>query len=545
MLFVAMLMAAAYWMVRGIPITGRVAEALEHVLSDAFDWEVELKSARYHVPGVVMVTGLHIKERQEEGEEPEGRGAWVAMKALRLRGKPWKWKQGIDMDVHGLVISWGDVRTPRIPIARARVIPEPGGLAWKDVEIFLPIAGQPGQISLPSGFVKREDSLDSPGAVEFQTDMELSVQQFGMRAQMIGNGHSAQLVGQVGFSEDGAHPLHCEFKYGEGNIWIDPIQFDGVGDLEAHVDLKTSTLFLSRVDGAVDGKFRLDLPNDLLQGEFQLQHWTLGQWNIVSRTEFDLAWSSGDPLYPIRGQVTISDLVMNLKPVDPIAFSFHMNPEKMSISEARWGEKYRAQGLLDFDLKEMDLDIDIQEGGMGDWQFTGPAASTEFAGTVNGELSIKGPWEYPEVEGDIIVSNGRLLKLGPFESMNVHFEGQGWRWQLKESTIYKETGSFLLTGHIDLERDDIFKHIEVEGHEGVMVLDGMDIASRDENMVELVKEVGGKFKVNFKTYLNEASAARIEQDEIAVEYGIGEKESLKMRLRGEEQFLGLQRKSRF
>ena len=539
LIVVTVLIAGAYWVVRGIPLKGGIARGLEGILSGTIGLDVAFKDARLHPPGVVTIRGF---SAHEKGEPP----VTVEIDALRVSATPWDWKKEFDLSARGVTFKIGEHTFPKIPRIKTQLRAQAGGVAWDEIEVFLPLFGLPAHGVFSSGYLKTTARPGEPRLVEYKTDIELEIRAFGVQAHLAGDELSAELKGRVGYGSDDMVPLACSLGFGDGVLWIDPFRLGTGPELEVRFDMNSQHITVSKTDGAVKADIALDLAHDRLDGEILLEHWMLGQTDLVSRNEVAIEWGPDEEgASMIRGKLDIPDLVVNLRPVDPLHLVFELEPSMLILNRLTWGESYQAKGTLDLKTQDLYLVVELDEVPLRSRQRGLDSSVMDPTGLVDGTVVAKGPLGFPQVEGDIVVSNGRHPKLGPFDSMNIHFKGAGSRWELYDSSIYKETGSFLLTGHIGLDSEGLYKHFEVHGHEGVIVLGGWDVSGSDENAIVGDKELGDRFKVNFKAYLEEASGARDERDEFGVEYNFSKEDSLMMRMRGEEQLMGLQRKKRF
>ncbi|MBI2871102.1 MAG: hypothetical protein HYY14_05255 [Candidatus Omnitrophica bacterium] len=530
--------ALAYWMVRGIPLTGRLEGWVKTRLSRALGVEVSFDQVLYHPPGVLTLANLSVTHAGEPGLA-------FSAEAARLSAQPLDMQKGIQFDLRGVTVGMGEVTSPRVPRARARIVPQGGGVSWQNAEAFFPMFGQPARFASPSGFVKLAAEAQGAWLFEYQTECELQVRSLALWTKVMGNERAAELVGRLGSGPGDARELAATLEFGDGKAWIDPLRLGDWQGLECELDFRSSTLTFSKADGGLRVSTRFHLAEDKLDGEIHLNHWMLARLDIVSRSEFSLDWSPAtNPHHSIRGEMRSPSLVVNLKPVDPLSCDFVWGPEGLVISRASWGDEFGAQGRVDVEKQELDFSIALLDADLDHLTFGLEEFEGERQGRATGTVTVKGPARLPEVEGDIVVKDGKRTDLGPFDSINLHMRGRGARWDLYDSTIYKETGSFLLTGWMGFDSSGLVKHLDVHGHEGVMVLSGWDVTG-DDRMVEAGKEIGDRFKVGLKAYLDEDSMARDERDEFAVEYGLSDRSSVEMRLRGEDQVLGVKQKKRF
>ncbi|MEA3560404.1 MAG: hypothetical protein U9R31_01340, partial [Candidatus Omnitrophota bacterium] len=166
---------------------------------------------------------------------------------------------------------------------------------------------------------------------------------------------------------------------------------------------------------------------------------------------------------------------------------------------------------------------------------------------IKADFRLSGPLANPEVKGRFESKNGFLTKLGNYDSMNVNLNGNAKFLTIHESRIYRGKGSFTVDGEINFEKKNIFEDIKVTAKSGILVWSGWEV-SREKagHEVRLGRDIGEDFRINFKTYLDEkTNSYHTGEHEVELEYMLSNEKSFKMRMKEDENFLGLEHKIKF
>lgn len=173
------------------------------------------------------------------------------------------------------------------------------------------------------------------------------------------------------------------------------------------------------------------------------------------------------------------------------------------------------------------------------------------SGIMNGELRMKGPLERVKTNAHFDVQNGKIQDL-EFQSLITALKGEGNVINIEDGRIIKEEGNLIMSGEIDFglfPDSKAFDDLKIETDQRVAVWNGWEISKRFESeKIKAQKKLAKDITFSFETYVNKDFLKTDQTDrenEIEVEYKLDKNESLKMRLKDRESFLGLEHKVKF
>ena len=172
-------------------------------------------------------------------------------------------------------------------------------------------------------------------------------------------------------------------------------------------------------------------------------------------------------------------------------------------------------------------------------------------GIMNGEFRINGPLDRVKTNAHFDVQNGKIQDL-EFQSLIAALKGEGPVVNIEDGRIVKEGGNLIMSGEIDFSLfpdSKAFDNLKIETDQRVAVWSGWEISKRFESeKIKAQKKLAKDITFSFETYVNKDFLKADQTDrenEIGVEYKLDKNESLKMRLKDRESFLGLEHKVKF
>jgi len=317
-----------------------------------------------------------------------------------------------------------------------------------------------------------------------------------------------------------------------------------------------------------DRKFKFDLSRQngdsgkiTLSGEFHLpkfslygdvKHWDVGGLDLVTSVNLDVEFNEKAKTPTVTGVLDTARTIINYRPYEELSLQFVLKRKALEILGLKWGKSFRLVGKLELEPPYNIELIALLDGTRLEElvSFGGEGLQSVLSGAVKGRLEVEGPLKTCVSRGHISARDGNIGDVY-YESAVIHMVGKGPLITIGDSRIYKETGYFLLTGDIDLGKlgkRNVFEDIVVKTDDQIIVWDGWDITKEaTDDKVSLRKRINEELEVGFKAPLNEGYALDKEdgEGEVELRYKIQGNESLKMQIKEDEEFLGVEHKVKF
>ena len=285
-----------------------------------------------------------------------------------------------------------------------------------------------------------------------------------------------------------------------------------------------------------------------LKASLKLKHFDLGDLDIVTELNLEAQRNHVDGDYFVVGRLWSQNSILNYKPFRELEGSYVLDDGVLEITSLALEDVGALSGSVSLSHPFVaDLTLRIDGLDMRDLLvFAKDAKEDAMSGRIEGELKVTGPLTLPDIKGRFVVTDGNLGEI-EYRSMVVNLEGKGSLIAVKDSRIHQEEGSLSLEGVINLAKANVYEDVVVKSEKDRIIWQGWDI-TKPEYAAELrmQKAVGEDFRIDFKTYLNDELAfANPKGEETSLEYGLTIGERVKMYLKGDEEFLGLEHRLRF
>ncbi len=285
-----------------------------------------------------------------------------------------------------------------------------------------------------------------------------------------------------------------------------------------------------------------------LQASLKLNHFDLGELDVVTELNLEAKRYRRDGDYFVVGRFWSQNSILNYKPFMELEGSCMVDDGILSITSLALGDVGNLEGKVSLSHPFLaDLTLMIDGLDMRDLLvFAKDAKEDAISGKIEGELKVTGPLISPEVKGRFVVTGGNLGQI-EYRSMVVNLEGEANVIAVKDSRIHQEEGSLALEGTINLAKANVCEDVVVKSDQGRIVWQGWDITKpRDATELRMGKAVGEDFRIDFKTSLNdELTFANQKGEELGLEYELTIGDSIKMYLKEDEEFLGLEHRLKF
>lgn len=370
-------------------------------------------------------------------------------------------------------------------------------------------------------------------------------------------------LGDLSFGTPGHSPYlsirHTRFRKGEKGI---KIEFQGgklywkkmaLHDLEGELSLMKRSSMQLQGTFPEGGRITLEAHtrNPLAwQGRVLLHDFQWGEGHFASSST--AAVLLGDTEFPSRRfkiKVHRSPVFLNNQLLGNIRGRFAVSYGNFFI------EKFEGENILSFSGKMSLSSPYLADGRLQLFQLTREKIPNILkdaipSGTPNrleGELFLNGPLKKVHLSGHLGAYEGRIKDIDYQRFMST-FQGH-WPVVTVESRIerkFPEESYLTVWGVADatqLGKKGFYKTLALEGADA-LVWEGVSLQTPSQETLVVGKGTPHS-SVSLKTFLNQEAPVEKEEEEFELEYRLRKDKMLKMRLKGDEEFMGLERKLSF
>ncbi len=276
-------------------------------------------------------------------------------------------------------------------------------------------------------------------------------------------------------------------------------------------------------------------------------------FDIMSNYEINgkLDYGKDGELESVSGDFATSGSLINYDPVREVKGAYEFKDGRLKFTGVNYGEVLVANGSVCVgDEKDLELHMKFrgtQLGGLTD-------LATEkgmISGTVFGDLYVKGELGGAvKIDGQLDLINGNISIIH-YNSAKITVRGAGTRLEFIDSKVYTDDNTLMLEGYInlaDLCTPRVFNNIEIKSDPSTVVWAGASVTQTPTGGDEYVTgaNLNEQFRVNFKTYeAQKVDQQRPRQNEMELEYKLGNPANLKVRMKEDDEFIGVEHKVRF
>ena len=343
-------------------------------------------------------------------------------------------------------------------------------------------------------------------------------------------------------------------KIDKGKISFDNLIIQNKYVTKGEIDLNSNQAnIIVQSDGEDKIKFTFSSVDDFqFLGLIELNHFKILDNDIVANFVSDLRINKNknNIFESIEGEISTNTCIINYEPVGDITGIFSYSEDSIKIDYLKIGNNCNLSGLISLKEPEsIDMTIEGNELKVENLaRFSSVPEEFDFSSTVTSEFDIKGNLKNPEIKIHLTSKEGHMQDID-FESMVVNLEGIYPILRYHDSRVYREEGHLIIEGKVDLrkiKRGNLFEDTIFKSDEETIIWEGWDITKRRAESEVSLRKSGEGFSVSYSAYLKDEMTQDVDsQDTIELEYEIWKNRSLKVRLRENEEFLGLENKIKF
>lgn len=272
----------------------------------------------------------------------------------------------------------------------------------------------------------------------------------------------------------------------------------------------------------------------------------LSNYNIKGKFNY----GDDDRLDSIIGELATSGSIINYTPIRELKGNYEIVGTRIKLNAINYDEVALANGTISLEPpNEIDLNIKfkgVQLGGLTDLTLE----KGMISGLAYGDMHMYGNFATGlKIDGQLELKNGNIGKL-KYDSAKINLKGSGTIMEFANSKVYTEGAVLDLEGKIDTKEmgsSKIFRYVQLKSAPGAVVLAGVDLVKGLEGKdVAVGKDIGEQFRVNFRAYASsDLPQQQPKSDEVELEYKLKRSQSIKLKMKENEDFFGVEHKVRF
>lgn len=272
----------------------------------------------------------------------------------------------------------------------------------------------------------------------------------------------------------------------------------------------------------------------------------LSNYNINGK----LNYGKDSRLESVVGDFSTSGSLINYNPIRELKGTYEFAGDKIKLLGLNYGDVVFANGAFSL-APPNEIDLSFKFKGA---QLVGLMDLTMEKGIVSGlvfgDIRISGnPEKDLKIDGSLDFLNGNI-GIVKYNSAKIAIRGSSERLEFFNSKVYTEDEVLTLEGKIDLRdigTSRAFRNIVIKSDPNTVVWAGTSV-TRVPGGEEFVsgRDINEQFRVNFKTYsAQQMERGRPKQDEVELEYKLGKPGNIKLKMKENDDFFGVERKVKF
>lgn len=254
----------------------------------------------------------------------------------------------------------------------------------------------------------------------------------------------------------------------------------------------------------------------------------------------------------ISGRLISRNVTINSNPLDTLTARFKLTKDELKIYSLSFGQSYYLKGTVSLrEPFESEFYVEIKKAHIRDIALLANAKNPDrVLGIMSGIFTIKGPLRNLATDGFI---EGRSGIIGPirYDTADIKVQGFGPIISIVDSKVKQAGLTLMLEGYIDLRnicKGTLFDGLLMKSDMKTIAWEGWDISKSAPNELSITRDIADDVKVGFKTVARDPLPAYQKPEnpeEMSLEYMLGNKESFNMKLKENEEFFGVEHKTKF
>lgn len=271
----------------------------------------------------------------------------------------------------------------------------------------------------------------------------------------------------------------------------------------------------------------------------------LSNYGISGKFNYD----ADNKLKSVTGDFSTSGSLINYDPVREIKGAYEFRDGVMKLTGVNYGDIVYANGSFGMGGRN-DINLHFkfkgtQLGGLTDLAME----KGTISGLVFGDINIRGVLDKDiNIDGKLEFLSGNISVVR-YNSAKIMLRGKSSTLEFVDSKVY--TGDQVLTveGRVDL-RDigtpRLFRDVVIKSDPSTVVWAGINVMKTPTGEEYVTgTNVNEQFRVNLKTYESQQGNQPARQDTIELEYKLGKPANMKLKMKENEDFFGVEHKVRF
>jgi len=272
----------------------------------------------------------------------------------------------------------------------------------------------------------------------------------------------------------------------------------------------------------------------------------LSNYNITGKLNYD----ASNRLESVTGDLSTSGSIINYDPIREIKGAYELRNGVIKLTGINYGDVVYANGALGMEGKN-DVDLHLkfkgaQLGGLTDLAIEKGTVS----GLVFGDINIRGGLGKDiKIDGQLEFLDGNISTVH-YNSAKITLKGKSSILEFINSKVYTDEQVLTLEGKVDLAEigtPRLFRNIVIKSDPNTIVWAGVNV-TRTPGGEEYITttDLNEQFKVNFRTYESQqGDMQRPRQEAMELEYKLGEPANMKLKMKENDEFFGVEHKVRF
>lgn len=263
----------------------------------------------------------------------------------------------------------------------------------------------------------------------------------------------------------------------------------------------------------------------------------------------------GDAQQELVGRFKTEGTVVNWKPIAQESNArYILNRHTLRITASSFFGGLEVEGQIDY-FGDLEIDLIIQSDHYQLSNLNGILRRSDrkkLSGESNIELFLSGSLLEPMIKGQILVKNTQMGGR-PIKNIQLNFQGIYPDVQLSESRMVLPDGTTMNFANQTVRFQDLLSSKTYETL--IAHMDQTDVSWGDWRLrrksaagsVSLEKELGEWMKLKYERYDRDEATLQTQDwpDEVELEYLLSDQNSLKLQLREDDEFIGVQKKLSF